>query len=179
MESELSGLRADQLAGLLKVHADDAVPWLTDGSRSAGDLLRARLDEPVPLDPSRSDSVPAVLRRPCEALRPYGSLADLLTDPAADVAALRLVKDYAKTLARHSRCPAAEAVTITLYYAAIAAALVHHGVRITRHTFAGLEGYLGQLRHKDWMPDALKDLFRRAERTCRQPPHSNGTETAG
>ena len=172
----MSGLRADQLAGLLKVGAEDDVSWLIEDQRPVSDLLRAKLDEPIPLDASKPDSVPAVLERPCEAMRAYPSLAGLLGDPEADVGALRTLKDYAKTLARLSRCAAAESVTTTLYYAAIAAALAHRGIRITQHDYCSLETYLARLRGESWFPDALRPLFRRAGDICRQRAGKDGSE---
>jgi len=176
MEPGMSGLRADQLAGLLKVGTDDDVSWLIEDQQPVGDLLRAKLGEPIPLDASKPDSVPAVLERPCEAMRAYPSLAGLLADPEADVVALRTLKDYAKTLARLSRCAAAESVTTTLYYAAIAAALVHGGVRITQHDYGSLGTYFTRLLKQPWFPDALKGLFRKAGDVCQQCAGKEGPE---
>ena len=168
MRPDISALRPDQLADLLKVRSDDDVPWLVDDRQALEALFRAKLAGPVPLDPSQPDSLPAILGRPCEEMGAYRSFGELLAAPHAGVAAFRTLKDYAKALARRSRCFAAEATTTALYYAAIAAALVHCDTRITRHGYDDLERYLVQMIEQPWFSADLKVLFRTAGDLCRQ-----------
>lgn len=179
MRPDISALRPDQLADLLKVQPDEAVPWLVGDGQSVDALFRTKLSVPVPLDPSQPDSLPAVLGRPCEEMGGYCSFGELLADPQADVAAFRTLKNYAKALARRSRCFAAEATTTALYYAAIAAALVHRDARITRHGYDAVERYLEQMTKQPWLPADLKVLFRKAGDLCRQRAGEDGAEADG
>jgi hypothetical protein len=176
MEADMSGLRPDQLADLLKVAADDDVPWLLQEWQPVDALFQAKLAEPIPFDPSRPDSVPAVVGRPCREMGAYASFGALLADPQADVAALAALKDYAKALARRSRCFAAEATTTALYYAAIAAALVYRDTLITRHAYGDLRRSLMRLIERPWLPVGLRVLFGKAGDVCRQRAGKDGEE---
>ena len=137
--------------------------------RAAAGMLQGRLARELPLELSVSDSLPAVLGRGCDELAPYRgrSMAGLLFDPDADVAALAALKQYAKQLAVRSRADVSRGVATTLYYAAIASALVFRATRITQHEPAALRRAFAALVERPWVPEDLKALFARARDACR------------
>jgi hypothetical protein len=141
----------------------------SDGA--AARLLEDWLRRPLPLAPEAPDSLPAVLRRPGQDFLPLAGapLGEVLTNPATDVGMLEAVKDYFKELSSRSRRGDAHAATVTIYYAAIAAALVFQGRRITAHSPEKLEKSLGMLIAKPWMAPDLARLFERARKSCRNP----------
>ena len=137
--------------------------------------LRERLSRKLVLDPTVSDSLPAVLNRPCHELFPAAdrTMSDLLTDSRTDPAVIRAIKDYAGELARRSGPEAKQAAAIVIYYAAIAAALVFHNQSITDHSYEKLHDAYGKLEQEPWIPSELKDLFRKAHALCEQHRRKN------
>jgi len=172
------GLSPHQLARLLALGAKaPGRPAASPDLRSPAQVLDGVLGHRLTLDEVGPESLPAVLGRPCEELLfDLGrTLGEVLLDPGVELATLGVLKDYGKALARRreegARCAAATA----LYYAAIAAALVAHGERITQHSYEKLEGAFARLAAKPWMAPSVKTLFDRAGLIClreREAPRS-------
>ena len=80
----------------------------------------------------------------------------------ADAAILRLLKDHEKAIASHSSSNISRTVAATLYYAAIAAALLSSGEKITEHSYGNLEQYFAALAAKPWLPADLRMAFAKA-----------------
>ncbi len=165
------GVSPKRLARLLAIglEKNDRENNLAD-TRTPVDELRDMLGAKLSLDPAKSDSIPAILKRPCdEMLSAYGqTIGYLLLSPKTDLNVIRTLKDYTKELV--SRCPpnAKQAAAIVLYYAAIASALVFHRHKITQHSYEKLQKAYTDLEQKPWVPPELKDLFRRAKAACHQ-----------
>lgn len=167
MKDSLSQLGPDRLALLIRVGLEcDLSGEPRDESVAA--LLRAKLAGELPLDVSLADSLPAVLGLPCEGLRRYRghSTAELLSNPRVEVNVLTTLKDYAKELVKRSRSEVTTAVATALYYAAIAAAMVFHEVKITRHGYSHLERSFAALLDKPWLTADLQTLLAGARRVC-------------
>ena len=58
------------------------------------------------------------------------------------------------------------AAATTLYYGAIASALVHHRKKITQGSYQNLDESLALLGTKTWMVEELRELFSQARRIC-------------
>lgn len=144
-------------------------------SPDQGAFLAELLARPLPLGSGAADSVEAVLQRPCPELsgvenRPVGRL---LTDPQTNAAALKAIKEYAKRRAA-SRASEHDSY-LTVYYAAMAAALVFQGQRVTRLSRERLNEGLDWLIAMPWVPAELKELFRKAravDGSTASPPRS-------
>lgn len=166
-----SALSGDRLARLLKLGVEGAD---TGQGMPMNPLPEEVLDEllskEVSLEAEVGYSLPSVLGRSCSEMRPCvgRTLGEVLMDPETDVVALRTLKDYGKKLVGASGSKAEQAGATTVYYAAIAGALVCHGQRITRYSYRELDENLAKLEGKAWLPHELKSLFQRAQEMCRQ-----------
>ena len=85
----------------------------------------------------------------------------MLFDPRADIAVLTALKDYGKRLVRGAWSEAERAACTTLYYGAIAAAIVAHGQSITEHPGEKVDAGLAKLEAMPWMPAEFVELFRK------------------
>ncbi len=158
MADRTADLPPDRLADLLGVGRE------AEDLDSPAAALAALLDAPASPDPASPASPSAVLGRPCHELRAYAgkSIGELLTAPDTDLAALTALKDYAKELVRRARLDSQRAAATALYYAAIAAALVGHGRRITSHDMGKLAEGLADLLARPWFPPELVGMMARA-----------------
>jgi hypothetical protein len=93
------------------------------------------------------------------------SVRDLLTYPKTDVRLLRMIRNYFK---KKSKCadPEAEHVSITIYYATIAYALVVHNLKITKFSLRDLHDAFSLLANSEWIPPFLSSLFGKACDYC-------------
>ena len=172
-EESATGWDPRQLARLLGVGEDNPLPDdPADRDRLAAELLREHLAGPVVVDASAGQALSAILDHPPAEHAPSQArtLSDTLLDPATPVAALREVKDYYREVAereesRPNRGPE-HAAAVAVYYAAIAAALVSHGEKITSFSCQDLAGYLDDLLTQPWTASLLKDLLERAKAIC-------------
>lgn len=136
--SEVSPAR---LAGLMDLRLDAARPWV---AAELGDILHHQLHAAVAVDLAALDPTLAPKLRELAVARGLvlSSFGDLLRHPQPPLELLGLVKEFAKANRHHPRSPLPAEVATVLYYAAIAAALVACGTRITRLSDARLcEGW--------------------------------------
>jgi hypothetical protein len=158
------GLGPERLARLLALGAN--TPGQED--QATAEILRAWLASPVPVNPAEEGSVPALLHRPCKELEPLAGkpLSAVLFDPAADRAVIVTLKDYFKTMSLQWKGGALYSPAVALYYAAIAAALVLQGCKITSHSYYGLDRSLATLVKKPWLVPELGELFAKTHAVC-------------
>ncbi len=171
MEEETTyGLSPEQLARLLAMGLDEKDNRDSgERSRTNSDILQDMLMSELALDPAMPESVPAVLKRPCEELSGVAghTLGQLLLSPETNLAVIRTLKDYAKALSRRGAHEPEHAAVVIIYYAAIASALVLHGQKITRHSYETLLEAFSQLAKKNWVSTELRELFRKGREACR------------
>ena len=95
-------------------------------------------------------------------------LLRLAFDEATPVAELTRLKDLAKTFARDAVDNAHREAAQLLYHASVAAALVHHGTRISGRPLRKQQPTYQALA-TTWEGHRLGDLFRRAAAAARTP----------
>jgi len=102
-EETTYGLSPEQLAHLLAMglHQEDD-QGSGEGSRTNSDMLQHMLMSELPLDPAMPESVPVVLKRPCEELSDVvgQTLSQLLLNSQTGFEVIQTLKDYAKALSR-------------------------------------------------------------------------------
>jgi hypothetical protein len=94
------------------------------------------------------------------------AIGDLLLDPDTDIAELTSLKQYAKGLSKQDGPELSRQVAVTVYYSAVAAALAHHGRKITNLSYGALETAMTKLIEADWIALDIADLLARARRIC-------------
>jgi hypothetical protein len=163
------GLSPDKLAGLWNIGFDTEEAKKSDDSDSKKteilrDLLAGSLPTLLPKVKSR-------LKEPTHQKSVVNFLTDapiekLLQNPETDIVLLRKVKNHGKKLSERAQSKEEYQVANTAYYAAIASALVFHDRRITSFSYKDLQKYLHRLSEEKWIPESLRNLFKRACEYC-------------
>ena len=170
-ETTAFGLNKKKLAHLLRLGSRAEDSGKTDDPDVAkSQMLWEYLSHTLPPDGSRLALLPAMLAELCRATdlldgEPIGSL---LEDSGTDLAIIRGVKEYAKLLSRNASSESEHDAATAVYYAAIAHALVHHNVRITRLSHRRLHDAFALLIEAGWVSKRLKSLLREASDCCRK-----------
>ena len=163
-------LSSDQLARLWSVGLDCAQECgPTDGDQRRRDLLLDHLARSLPPDPALLEVLPQILGHLCQKLRPFSgeALRTLLLDPQSDLVVLERIKDHAKELGTRAGSDIEREVTLAIYFAAIAAALLHHRTKISEHPWRQLEQSFRTVSKRPWIPADLLHHFTRAADYCK------------
>ena len=179
-ETSTFGLNRDKLASLWKLGAE--VPEESarpDAEPGKAELLRRQLAESLPLDVGLAHMLPDILTIVCEKLRPFTgcSFGVLLLDPQTDLSVVEIIKDLHKKQAQSPPAGPRQDVATAVYYAAIASALVHHAVKITKLPYESLDRSFAELAGSDWLPADLRQLFGAAHRSCLPHMKTGGAPT--
>jgi hypothetical protein len=176
-ESSTFGLNREKLAKLWNL--GDDVPTErqpSDVAQDKAELLRNQLAESLPLDAGMAHILPNILTMVCEKLRPFTgcSFGALLVDPETDLLVIGTIKDLHKKRAESMPPGPLQDVATAIYYAAIASALVHHDVRITKLSHESLSRSFEELAKSDWLPVDMRQLFAKVHEACIR--HMNKSE---
>ncbi len=133
------------------------------------DILYDLFTGTLPVPPRTKDRLPPSLRNQSESLRSVAGqpICDLLQDPQADVSVIQRIKDYAKESGAVTTSKIEKDALLALYYAAIASALLLHGTKISKHSWADLTQFFRSLATKKWVLPELKTFFLRAQEHCK------------
>jgi len=170
-EETTYGMSPERIARLLAIgleKTDREDDLLATGTPA--EALEDMMVGALPLDPAMPDSLPGVLKQPCEEMLASAgqTMSDFLLSPKTDLAVIKTLKDYGKELVRFGNREAWRAAATVIYYAAIASALAFHHQKITQRSYGKLQEAYADLEQKPWIPSELKDLFRKARKVCRQ-----------
>lgn len=163
------GLSLNQMADLFAMGSEDPDPGDAEVS---DETLATLLSEQLACTDSDGslllDTLIMMMDRTngrCDPLanRPLGKV---LLDPASGIDLLRTIKDCSKTLSCTLESGTETALARTVYFAALAGALVHHDTKITQLSYGNLGQSLALLIEKKWMAPELVTLFSNAQRIC-------------
>ena len=166
-ESPTSGLGPDKLHRLLRIcsEAGSSGEQLSSDQKKA-ELLQDFLAENLPVESPKSN-LSEQLTTLCKisGIASEESVRDLLTYPKTDVRLLRMIRDNYK---KKSKCADTEVeqVATTIYYAAIAYALVVHNMKITKFSLKNLQTAFSLLTNTEWIPPVLSSIFVKACDYC-------------
>jgi len=163
-KTDKSKLTDEQKTRLLGLALEPQTSASGNTDEAKGDLLCDILRCPLPATDHPSDITRGVATGFGSALGP--SLGQLLTDPKTEVTVLSRIKEYAKSLGSHATGELEKDVLLAVYFAAIAAAIVFHGQRITEHLQMNLAQFLHSYANAAWTPSGLVDLFKKASLLC-------------
>jgi hypothetical protein len=171
------GLSSKTLARLLRLGSQ--APQMEvelDDDQLKAEILHDRLAETLPLCDLQADPTSRRQTRMSGTIGVLGgeSIGALLLAPRTDIDILKRIKDRGRKLSETAKSGPEHHVANTIYYAAIASALVHHGSRVTTHSYANLRKSFGRLAQEHWISQTLAELFGKAEQACRNQPQSQG-----
>jgi len=95
-------------------------------------------------------------------------IGKLLQNPGTEIGLIRMVKDHSSKLSKCAKSKAERQVANTIYYAAIAHALLFHNRRITRYTYESLSKSFTKLTKENWVPNNMSNLFVQATKASQQ-----------
>jgi hypothetical protein len=165
-ESSILGVNGRKLADLLKVGPDSSgAPEDKEHERTdlLNDILNAVISAAL-TDERGSSGGSGAWKRSVEALA-GDRIGKLLQDPQTDISLIRVIKDHGRRVSSNPSQAEHQAGN-TIYFAAIAHALVFHHVRITTLSYAELQKSFQSLTGQSWIPHWLIGLFDRAAGVC-------------
>jgi hypothetical protein len=157
------GVRPKEVVKLLQIGLDvSSAPGEIDQQKA--DLLSDRLNDTLPLYYSTKEKTDSWLKRLGQTIAALAGepIGKLLRDPKTDISIVRMTKDYGRKLSTSAKSEAEHHTANTIYYAAIAHALVYHDLKITKLSYEDLQQSFCQLSKEDWIPKDLRDLFAKA-----------------
>jgi hypothetical protein len=168
-KKSIYGLKPSQVGRLLSVSArvPESVSDMSD-DQIKETVFRDRLNRRLSDDPSFRDALMSVSGRStgCVSGSLDRSLKEVLLDPGCSATMLQAIKDHSKRLSATVTSGSETLITKTIYYAAIAAAMVHHGERISKYPRESLAQRFSLLAQRQWMDPELRGLFAQAAQLC-------------
>jgi hypothetical protein len=170
-ETTTFGLSSKKLVNLLKIAEETGRPQeKVDQNQKKTELLQDYLAQTLEAYKHAGDEIPAEpsqLRNTINILssEPIGKL---LQDPETDIDIIRIIKDYSSKFSKRAKSKAEHQIANTIYYAAIAHALLFHSRRITRYTYESLSKSFAKLTKENWIPNNISNIFVQATKVCQQ-----------
>ena len=169
-KTDIHSLTPGQLAGLLSIgiEADPSESGELISDEQIRDAFASLMQRQVPCDATIIDSILIFLGENDR----YGkhlsghSLCDILIDPATELDLLKTIKDYSKKIYQTTVSRGENSMAAAIYYAAIAAGLVHYDMKISGHSWQTLKTAFYDLVGKSWMLPQLATLLEQAYKRC-------------
>ena len=170
-KKSIHGLEREQLHRIFSIATGQTKSWdvLCD-DRMAAVHLKTWLHTPLREGSPTFDSLRDILEHSGYNTDSLGdkSLSDVLSDPNADIVLLQSIHDYARQLSLSAGHEAEHAVAFTVYYAAIANAIVFQDQKIGTYSDDNLIETFTDLIEKTWIASTLKALFSKAKDICQK-----------
>jgi len=164
-------LNDEQTTRLLKLGLSDSeVTPHQDPENKRKELLSDMLHSKLPADKMLMKELPILVKSLSDELEAISgfSVRDCLFNPETKAGVLRHVKDYARDSGHSAYDKAQGEVAKVIYFAAIAAALLFHGVKISGHSYQDLKSSFGLCSQQNWIPNDLKEFFIEAKDICKR-----------
>lgn len=162
-------LNDEQTKRLLKLGLHDSeVATHHDPTNQRQERLSDLLSSKLPADKMLMKELPILVKSLSDELEAISglSVSDCLSNPETTPAVLRRVKDFARDAGRSAHDKTCGEVAKAIYFAAIAAALVFHGAKISGHSYHDLQHSFDLCGQQDWIPVDLARLFVKAKTLC-------------
>jgi hypothetical protein len=167
-ESPTSGLEADKLHELFRICSEvPPAEEQTDSDQEKTELLQDILAETLPVEVPKGN-LNERLTTLCQisGISSGESINNLLSNTKTDASLLRKIKDYFKKQSAATKSESEHEVANTVYYAAIASALVNHGIRISSFSYKNLLESFDRLTQENWISKDIVQLFVKAQKVC-------------
>jgi hypothetical protein len=164
MVNKLDNLDLQQLSDILHLVVDDAGPDMVISQPAHSDFLSECLKKPFVggrFQERAISEIPEILQK---AFVPVGQpqLSALICNENSPLLELKRAKSFFNDASKQEKNAVRKEVYIALYYALIAAALVHCKKKITEHSSCDLHHYLLILLRKSWISEPLQKIYRQA-----------------
>ncbi|UCF14199.1 MAG: hypothetical protein JSW59_12365 [Phycisphaerales bacterium] len=169
-EETTYGLSREKLVRILRIGSMKVDrQHVSSVQQDTADLLRQQLAQPFPSGSTLDSQAPGLSEVPCHpaALMRLETVGELLWNRGTPTSLLKRLRKLGKRLFSEGKTTSQRDAGLTIYYGAIANALISHDVRITRLPYLELRRSFGQLVDKEWIPPRLQNLFREAHEYCR------------
>lgn len=163
--SSTFGLGPEKLGRLLALYAESKEsPAPADSDDQKARLLKDLMADIPPLTADVLRTLPPLLRQMYEdGPRLEGqSLSDLIENRKTSLTDLKAVRDLAHRLSVEAKTQAEHEAAGAVYYAAIAAAMVHHHQNIAKVPCGQLAEHFATLAGYKWIAAGLRHLFEQA-----------------
>lgn len=153
--------RAKELAALMASGDERSPLWRADELAA---MFRHQMSAPMLMDLGSFDPRTATQLKTLSSAQGLllSSFADLFNHASPPVQLLQLVKDFAKANLDHPESGLPREIASTLYYASIAAALVHLDQRISKLPDAELKRGMNWTAEQGWLDEKTKALLANA-----------------
>jgi hypothetical protein len=171
-EQTTFGLSRAKIARLMRIGVEkDQAEHVCPVPEDTGELLHDQLAQPLALDRDSNRGVPTSSKMPRQLTvpEPTSTIGNVLRNRTTTVSVLERLKELGRRLFSEGRTAPQRDVGLTIYYGAIASAMVFHNVRITRLSYQELQQPFAALADKTWMPPKFQAIFREACRVCESP----------
>ena len=155
------GLNPEKVIELLNLGKEE-------GDMNPGDIdqhklqkISEKLNETIPIYYSAEQNPSGKLEylRHTIAVLSGESIRELLQNPKTDIVLIRMIKNYGRKLSNSAESEDEHQISNTIYYAAIAHALVFHNLKISNHSYEKLKNAFYRLSEETWIPKNLINLF--------------------
>ncbi|MHC4760931.1 MAG: hypothetical protein ACYS9H_06255, partial [Planctomycetota bacterium] len=156
------GLDPEKVARLLQIGSEMKEAEVSlDLDQEKAAFLNKRLEQTLPLDQSFAKTIPPFVARICErtGLLAGEPIRSLLNNPQTPISLIQKLKEYGKNLSETARTEVETDPALVLYYASIAHAIIHHGIKISRFSYHSLIESFTSLTEKDWIDPECRTLF--------------------
>jgi hypothetical protein len=166
-KSTTFGLNPRKIVELFKI-SKDSEPASVDVVQDKSDLIGEKLNETVPIYFTGEKRPVRRLRRLQHTIAVLSGepIGKLLQNPKTDIVLIKMIKDYGRKLSSQMESEAEHHVYNTIYYAAIAHAIVYHDTKITNYSYEKLRDSFCYLSRQNWIPNNLIDLFKKVAKIC-------------
>ena len=159
-----------KLRSLLKIGLEESGSKSKGRDREKTQIWRNMLSMYLPMDESQLEMLPDILADFSQTLGLLKGekLSKYLRNRKTDLSIIEHIKQYAKSLSRKSKSDKEHTAANTLYYAAIAHALLYHKTKITKFSYAQMAKAFDKLRKLDWIKNYYTQLFTLAWKYCQE-----------
>jgi len=131
--------------------------------------LGKRLAGSLPLTQTQADDLAVIAGEFRQRLPLQGrALGEVILDEETELEILVEIKEYGKALSTSTGLGIDRDVGLTIYYGAIASAIMFRGQTITSHSARALTDSFAALIEKRWMNPKLARHFAKARKVCRK-----------
>ena len=162
------GSDPERLAAFFRIGTEPSDDSMTP-SEAREDYLGRKLHGVLPLTQAQVNDLAMLVGEVRQHLPLDGrALGEVLLDKDTDLVVLSQIKEHGKELSKAVDSEIEHDVGLTLYYAAIASAILFRDQRITSHSHSALAEAFGRLVRKRWMDPKLARHFAKARKASEQ-----------